>query len=163
MKEIRYLLDVENFNKIPSKYKIDYREDWYFDNYRIRHSYSEPKRPLNGWFKIYDDQASNSNKKKIKISIPNKKLIQEMNKKALFYIKVYSKEWNQNNQNFYIEKVELYKNEKLIKEFYTTEAESKEDLKMIEELKKLPFIKKVEKIGEKSLKQICLDFLKKRS
>jgi len=163
MKEIRYLLDVKDFDKISSKYKVDYREDWYFDNYRIRHSYSEPKRSLNGWFKIYDNQASNSNKKKIKISTPNKKLIQEMNKKALFYIKVYSKEWNQDNQNFYIEKVELYKNEKLIKEFYTTEAESKEDLKMIENLKKLPFIKKVEKIGEKSLKQICLNFLKERS
>ena len=158
MKEIRYMLEVKDFNKIPSDYKENYKIDWYFDNYRIRQSVSVPKDPkLNGWFKIYNSEAGSSVKRKIKIKPPSKKLLEDMNKKAIFYTRSDGKFLDE----LYIENIKLYVNNKLIKEFYTTEAETKEDLKNIQKLKQNSFIKDIKKIGEVSMKEICLKFLKK--
>lgn len=156
MKEIRYLLEVKNFDKIPSKYKENYKIDWYFHAYRIRHSYSIPEIPkLNGWYKIDNSESGNSVKKKIRIKKPDRNTIDDMKKTALFYTISDGKFFH----GLYIEEVKLYIGNILLEKFYTTEAETDKDKNNIEQLKSNDHITKIIKLGEVSMRDICTKYL----
>ena len=150
-KEERYLLNVQNFDNLSNYNKIDQRTDWYFPNYRIRHSIAKGKNNWDIWTKINDSQAGLSKKQKIKIKPQDE---DDLNKKASFVLEVISKRPYVNNKELYLEKVRVFKNGKLIKEFYTTETETPRDKDNLKYLLKLPEVKSIKNIGEKNLRQI---------
>jgi hypothetical protein len=156
-KEERYLLNVQNFDRISNYNKIDQRTDWYFPNYRIRHSVAKGKDNWDTWSKISNSQAGLKEKKKIMIKPQNEN---DLHKKASFAIEVISKRPFINGKELYLEKVKVFKNGKYIKEFYTTETETPEDKDKIKYLQKLPEVKSIKNMGEKNLRQITKEMIR---
>ncbi len=155
--EVRFLLNVNNFDRLKNKNGIDFRHDWYFNDHRIRHIVQKgPGLNYDEWQKIQNSEGSKAVKRKTRLSPQNEK---SLDKTANFKLEVDSKRPEVDNQELYLERVKVISKENELY-FYTTEAESTEDLQRTKLLTKLPEVTRVTRVGEKSLQDIARDKLK---
>ena len=161
MQEQRYKIDMSEqaFDKLSNYNSVDYREDWYFANYRIRHMVQKgPNKSEDGWYRIDNSQASQVTKKKIKITPMN---TQKLDQGANFKLRVESKRPFYDGVELYLERVKIYKAGKYITSFITTETESVKDEANMKFIAKINGIRGIQKLGPISLQNIVKEILKK--
>jgi len=155
--EVRYLVDAPGFDGLANKNKVDYREDWYFKDYRIRHSVIHNEKMVSVWSKIYNNQSGLAEKKKIVIQQPD---VKKLDRESIFKLHIISKRPIYNDTELYIEKVSVYKNNKKITEFVTTEVENAVEMDELKLLKKVNGINNITRVPEKNLRSIVLKKIK---
>jgi hypothetical protein len=153
--EIRYKVTVPNFFTLTNKNSIDQRIDWYFPEYRIRHSEKKgPDGEFSTWYKIYNTESGQAVKLKIEIEKPSARELD----KALFKLVIYSKRPRIDGIELYLEQVHIYEGSKFIATFIATEAENESDVERVQMLEKIPGCK-VQEIGQKPLRKIVQDII----
>jgi len=158
-KEIRFVIEMKNdkyFDKLRDRRYPNYRIDYYFPNFRIRKQMYGDRQ---GWLRVDEDWNGQAVKKKIPLDEKNIDII-KMEHTCDFKIYVRSKDPIVNGVELYLERVTVYKNEKPVNKFYTTEMEfsneeefnhAKRKLTLLE---KMDGVKKLIYIGEKPLNEI---------
>lgn len=156
-KEIRYTIEMDPkvFNKMPGD---DYtRNDWYFKDSRIRNfKYSNPQKDI--WQIITGTPGLVKKETKV-IPAPNKE-DKKRSDSAKLFLSIEGKRPIVKNTELYLERITaILPNNKKIK-FYSTEAESTEDIKNIELLKTIDSVS-VKQSKFPSLSTLALDLLKR--
>lgn len=154
LNEIRYILTIKDsdFNKLPPK--LCTREDWYFNDYRIRKFNCEQKNQFQ-WMKIPNSSSGLVKKKSETIKEPPKS---ELNKADL-YLYIESKRPKFKSKELYLEKVTAHKDGKVYS-FYSTEVETQEGMDNLKLLKEFG-VTKIQKVKETSLKDLTLSMERK--
>ena len=161
-KEKRYLVKISNdlFNSFKNDIE---RFDWYFPNHRIRLILDKNKKPIK-YIRINNSEYGATTKKEISLGkFPDKKELNKLDNKAEFKLHIFSKLASlPKNKTGYLEKIKVYKNNKLISTFYSTESENKtheENISML--LKKYPEIK-IHDLGYKNMRSIIQEIATKK-
>ena len=160
-KELRFTMDVTNFESIHNHIKNDHRIDWYFPGYRIRYIHS--KKPYeDNWFKIMEASAGLAKKKTIGIPKPSKEEQSKFDKTCTIKIMVQSKRPVVKGEELYLEKITATdpKKNKTIS-YYSTEAEDSMDLKRIDILNTMPQIKNIKNVGDTNTQTLAKQYLAK--
>lgn len=155
-KEIRFTMDIKNFDSLKNHVVPDYRTDWYFNGYRIRVIHSRTPKPV--WQKIMSASAGKAVKKKTIIGEQDKG---KLDKTCNLKLHMVSKRPVVNGTELYLEKTEAFdpKSNKRIS-FYSTEAESDKDLKEVKLLLKIPGISNLRNLGEINNETLAKKLLK---
>lgn len=156
-KEIRFIINLKNFDRLPDGDFKDYRIDYYYSTFRVRLFVWKGKT---SYKKINNSEVGLEKKKIYDIS---KKEFKSITKhKPMFILKIESKRPIINNEELYLERVTILDKDIV---FHTTEFEfsyndddSLTKEKWLSLLKLVPGIKDINELGEISLSSLCLKY-----